>query len=341
MAAMESPARTTVLVVDDERPLVHLVRSYLEREPFRVIDAWLSAAEGDPSDLWFTSVLSAQLFPELLVKGQHAFAAMLDAHAAREYFTDGPGDLSNLGVATTATGWGGGQLVDAWPATPDGNEYRRVRTSDVETLLIGGALDVSTPPQIATNELLPYLPNGHEVVLAGFGHRQPVHGTAGSRHRLINTFLASGRVDDSLYAPVDVDFTPSTTLGTDRDVHARCDARVRGFDRAVVGVDGAPRAEARQLRAGGRRVVALEVLRHPRPGGMDPRRPDRPDDNAWRHTRQRVLAVVAVCPPIALGIYLAWVHRDWTARSRAIDSRRQPQARTSADGSGSTQQPAC
>jgi pimeloyl-ACP methyl ester carboxylesterase len=65
---------------------------------------------------------------------------------------------------------GHGALVDAWPAAPDKREYSQVRTSNVETLLIGGELDFSTPPQAATKELLPYLPNGHEVVLPGIGH---------------------------------------------------------------------------------------------------------------------------------------------------------------------------
>ncbi len=32
------------------------------------------------------------------------------------------------------------------------------------------ALDFATPPQVATKELLPYLPNGHQVVLPGLGH---------------------------------------------------------------------------------------------------------------------------------------------------------------------------
>lgn len=46
----------TVLVVDDERPLVHLVRSYLERERFRVIEAFdgrqaLDAARTEAPDV--------------------------------------------------------------------------------------------------------------------------------------------------------------------------------------------------------------------------------------------------------------------------------------------------
>lgn len=54
--------------------------------------------------------------------------------------------------------------------SPEENEYGSVHTSKVETLLISGELDFSTPPQLATEELLPYLPNGHQVVLEEFGH---------------------------------------------------------------------------------------------------------------------------------------------------------------------------
>ena len=91
-----------------------------------------------------------------------------------------------------------------------------MRDSSVETLLIGGNLDFATPPQTATRELLPHLPNGHQVVLPGLGHTddfwsyQPQAGA-----HLVNTFLDSGRVDASRYTPNRVDFDagfPQTTL---------------------------------------------------------------------------------------------------------------------------------
>ena len=154
------------------------------------------------------------MFPELFVRGQYAAAAMLDAQAARDYFARGQGELSNLARAATAFSWGGGVLADSWPAAPEEGTYSRVRTSEVETLLIGGELDPMTPPQVATTQLLPYLPNGHQVVLPGFGHQGTVfreQPEAGSR--LINTFFDSGQVDDSLYVPASIDFTPSMTFG--------------------------------------------------------------------------------------------------------------------------------
>src|SRR5207253_1824242 len=136
-----------------------------------------------------------------------------DADTAKRYFASGDhrGE-SILGNPGTRFMWGGGELADAWPANANENEYDRVRTSRVNTLLIGGALDFATPPQVATKELLPYLPNGHQVVLAGLGHttsfwtEQP----RASSH-LVNTFFDSGRVDKSLYTPMTVDFTPDVT----------------------------------------------------------------------------------------------------------------------------------
>ena len=108
-------------------------------------------------------------------------------------------------------------MLRAWPANASDNEYSRVRTSTVPTLLIGGTLDFATPAVGATKELFPYLPNGHQVVLAELGHstsfwsEQPKAST-----RLLNAFLDSGKVDDSLYTHQAVDFTPDvpqTALG--------------------------------------------------------------------------------------------------------------------------------
>ena len=58
MAGMAT-STPTVLVVEDERPLEHLVRSYLEREQFRVVEAFdgrqaLDAARAEGPDVIVT-----------------------------------------------------------------------------------------------------------------------------------------------------------------------------------------------------------------------------------------------------------------------------------------------
>jgi pimeloyl-ACP methyl ester carboxylesterase len=283
------------------------------------IDGWLSAAEGDPSGFWITSVLADLMLPEMFVRGQYAAAAMLDAQAGGDYFAGGPGDLSNLGRAATSFGWAGGRLGDGWPAAPEDAEYRSVRTSDVETLIIGGELDFATPPQVASEELMPYLPNGHEVVLPGFGHTETLfreQPEAGSQ--LINTFFDSGQVDDSAYVPQNVDFTPTMTFGDiakvtlaamltlavltvlslllmARRVHTRgrigrkSSAFVRSIYALVLGL-------------GGWFLGALVVLVTMPAVSID----------------NELLVILSVGVPIGVATFLAWVHRDWPARKRAI-----------------------
>jgi hypothetical protein len=90
----------------------------------------------------------------------------------------------------------------------------QVRPSNTETLLVGGTLDAATPAQNATRELLPNLANGHQVLLAGLGHTDDFWSyEQKAGNQLINTFYDSGRVDDSLYSHISVDFEPSVTQG--------------------------------------------------------------------------------------------------------------------------------
>ena len=129
-----------------------------------------------------------------------------------------------------------------WPTpgrpTPDENEYSRVRTSNVETLLIGGELDFATPPQIATKELLPYLPNGHQVVLPGFGHTARFWTRAAGRRHPADQHLPRQRPGRRL-----------ALRAADRRLHARghADGARQGHRRH----DGRPRAPHGALAARG------------------------------------------------------------------------------------------
>jgi pimeloyl-ACP methyl ester carboxylesterase len=280
------------------------------------LSSWLSAADDDASGFWFQSLLGDLAFPALGVWGDYAAVATIDAQASRTYFSSGEhGDNSNLGYAATAFIWGGGQLTDAWPAGPDDDEYDVVRPSNVETLLISGELDFATPPQAATEELLPSLPNGHQVVLPGFGHSTSIwteQQAAGTR--LINTFLSTGRVDDSLYEPQPVDFTPEVTQS----------ALGKGIAGAMVGL-----AALTVLS-----ILWMAVRRKPRFGRKTSpilrslyaivlglggwfagvllvitTMPGTPLDDPW-------LATISVGSPVGLGVYYAWLDRGWPARTK-------------------------
>jgi pimeloyl-ACP methyl ester carboxylesterase len=178
------------------------------------IDTLLDADEGDGSGAWLMSLMTQAIFPRIQVWGDVAAVGRADAAHARRFFAAHADRGSVIGSPGTDFLMAGGRLFDSWPASPDENLYTRVRDSNVETLLIGGRLDVATPPQNGTRELLPHLSKGREVVLPDIGHTDDFwtyQTPAGNR--LINTFLDSGRVDTSLYRRTTVDFTPALGHG--------------------------------------------------------------------------------------------------------------------------------
>jgi hypothetical protein len=179
------------------------------------LDAWRAAATGDASGLWFQSLASALLFPRAQVWGDSAAMGRIDSAAARRHFDAGRVASSVLGDPGNRLLWAGGALADAWPAGPQEDIYSRVRDSDVPTLLISGELDGSTPAANATRDLLPHLRNGHQVILAGFGHTTDFwNQQVGAGNRLINQYMDTGRVDASRYVPQKIDFTPSLSHAT-------------------------------------------------------------------------------------------------------------------------------
>ncbi len=90
-------------------------------------------------------------------------------------------------------------MGDSWPEVPISAELLRVQPSSVETLLVNGNIDYSTPPQ-SINKILPMLRKGQHVILSEFGHTgdfwryQPK-----ARLQLLTSFYNTGIADNSLY----------------------------------------------------------------------------------------------------------------------------------------------
>jgi pimeloyl-ACP methyl ester carboxylesterase len=299
-----------------------LMESTSEQAPISspmTLNSWLSAAKGDASGFWFMSLMADIAFPESFVWGEVAATGIQDAPTAEAYYSAGGDRGSILGNPATEFIWAGGGLADAWPHNPSDNQYSRVQTTKVETLLIGGTLDFATPLKGATNELLPHLPNGHQVVLAEFGHStdfwtyQPEAST-----RLVNTFFDSGKVDDSLYTHRTMDFTPDVTQT----------ALAKGIAGTMVGlailaVLSLVWMSRRVRRRGsfGRKAGASLRSLYPLVLGLGgwflgamvvmTTMPATPLDS-------EVLAGLSIGLPIGLGIYWAWVRRDWSAHTKAV-----------------------
>jgi pimeloyl-ACP methyl ester carboxylesterase len=170
-----------------------------------VIDAYLSG----PGSLWAMSVLGELQLPDSIVWGEFASFAMIDAPAAQRFYRAGGDPGSILRSDGTNFLWGGPSgYATVWPDSPDNEPYRTARSSTVETLLVSGSVDFSTPARLAT-DLLPLLPHGRQVILPELGHTADFwEYDADAGRRLLNTFYDSGKADDSQFRLRPITFDP-------------------------------------------------------------------------------------------------------------------------------------
>ncbi len=283
------------------------------------LDSWISAAQGDPSGLWLLSLMSDITLPQSFTWGEFASIGMADAQPAERYFGSGAGGGSIIGNPFTEFLWGAGGLVHAWPVNPGENQYTSAQNSNVPTLLIGGTLDFETPAQNATKELLPHLPNGHQVILSGLGHADDFwYYEPKASTQLLTTFYDTGRVDTSRYTQHMVSFAPSPTQSA---IAKDLLGAMIGFAALAalwllwVALRVRKRGAAGRKTSVATRTIVLLVL------GL----------GGWfgaalvvltlwpaLSLSSELLGILAPSVPIALGLYLAWTHRDWDRATKSL-----------------------
>jgi pimeloyl-ACP methyl ester carboxylesterase len=301
--------------------MFHSTRAAAPLNAPTLVDAWLAAQDGDAAGMWAMSVLADLTIPSSFVWGEFASFGMIDAPAAERYYAASGDPGSTLGNAATDLLWGGPDgLHKVWPDSPDNAEYRTLRRSDVETLVISGTVDFTTPAQLSTDELMPSLAKGRQVKLADMGHSADFWGNqrdAGTR--LLTGFFDSGAVDESGYRPQPVDFEVGFATMSRM-------ARIL----AGVAVGGALLALL---------LLGWMALRVRRRGGFGPRA------GAWLRfltplplgiggwllavflmwtvwprlfVGDAVVAVPSIGLAVGLGTWLAWVRRDRAATTRRL-----------------------
>ena len=171
-------------------------------------DIYISAENGDASGLALMSLMYDMMIPSYMTWGELAVKGVsTDYDPTRDYLAEMKPADSILGAPMSEFIWSGAQAMD-WSIEMIPAELRQVRPSDVETLLVSGNIDATTPAQWATEELLPSLKNGQQVILSEFGHTDDVWGLQPEATvHLLTTFYDTGEVDDSLftYQPMNFD----------------------------------------------------------------------------------------------------------------------------------------
>jgi pimeloyl-ACP methyl ester carboxylesterase len=173
-----------------------------------VFDAWLAAEKGDSSGFALMSLAYDLVMPTIFTWGDLAAKGVNSDFDPERDYNDLRVQDTILGAPLSLLIWQPGS--QAWPAYPMANEFRRVQPSEVETLLINGSLDFSTPIEIGRDELLPALKNGKLVTLAEMGHTNDFWSVnPDAADRLLVSFYASGQADDSGFTYLPMDFKVS------------------------------------------------------------------------------------------------------------------------------------
>jgi pimeloyl-ACP methyl ester carboxylesterase len=173
----------------------------------RVFDAYVAAERGDPSGLALMSFAYNYVVPSMATWGDFASkATSADLDTVRDFRRDLEPPGMPLGSPMNVLAWGPSAYF-RWPTQRLSEEFRQLRRSDVETLLLSGNLDFSTPAEFATREILPCLTHGRQVILSECGHVGDVWYVHTANTRLmLTTFYRTGVPNVSLNSYVPMDF---------------------------------------------------------------------------------------------------------------------------------------
>ena len=226
---------------------------------------------------------------------------------------------SNLGDAATAFVWGGGELADELAGRarrgrvqPDASDERR----DADDQRRAGLLDPA--PGRDVDAAVPCA-TAIRWSCAGTATRTASPRSSPRPARTSSTRTSTpARSTARSYKPQRVDFTPDVTQTALGKGFAGGIDRAALPDGALARADGAPRAQARAASAARPACCCGRSNRRPRPRRLAPRRPHRDLDEPGVPVDGELFSAVTIGAPIGLGVYLAWVRRDWSARTKAI-----------------------
>jgi pimeloyl-ACP methyl ester carboxylesterase len=176
----------------------------------RLFDAYVAAEHGDYSGLAVLSysyddeVGSREYWCEYFSK---VLSCGLDPSRDLVQEMDPPGTIigsPSVKLLLGAASQGG------WPITPIPQEYCKMESCGVETLVVMGNLDPSSPLDYI-QELMPYFRRGQLAILSDMGHMDPSILQPEAFNHLGERFYSKGIVDTSKYVFNRIDFEPEET----------------------------------------------------------------------------------------------------------------------------------
>lgn len=176
-----------------------------------VFDAYFKAAnKGDYSLLY-----AMQKFVDIGTKGaaigeMSAKGFSADYQEGMDYRKTLKDESTVLGGTVSMQYWG---IASAFIMKMLPEEYRKLRVSSTETLVISGDLDVSTPSDYARDELMPSLKNGEQLILKNMSHAD-IFKKVIKNSEFLSKYFNTGEIDKSEILKVDtIDFIPKMKFG--------------------------------------------------------------------------------------------------------------------------------
>ena len=170
-----------------------------------VFDSYAAAEKGDYSGLALMSIAFNYVFPDMFVWGDLATKAVsIDFDSTKIFSTiDQPGEP--LGSSMDKLLWEPLKYYH-FPIEMIPDSLRTFVNSNVETLILSGSIDFSTPAECG-KEFLTYLKNGKQVIISEAGHVGDIlYLQPDATNALIADYINKGVVDTSKLKYVPMDF---------------------------------------------------------------------------------------------------------------------------------------
>lgn len=140
---------------------------------------------------------------------QKGFSADFDPEIDYREFLRSFDETTTLGANYALLLWGSS---GTWQSESIPDEYKKLRESSTNTLILSGDLDVSTPADYATEKLMPFMNNAQQLIFENMSHMDVAKAQPTSYRSIINEYFLSGNVSESLFSDQKIDFKPKYRL---------------------------------------------------------------------------------------------------------------------------------
>jgi hypothetical protein len=214
LAFIQKPEQLSLFRLDSDKiKAASFLLLLSKKSAVMVFDTYRKAAlKKDYSGLYLMQLAYDYLIPKMMLPMGDCISKSVSADydPAINYRQLFRPDSASIGAPMSLLSWGG---FGKFPIKMIDEEYRKPKTSYTETLMISGNLDNSTPAEIAADELLPWLPNGKQIILEDMAHCGDLIWLQHNAYKhMVLKYFDEGVVDATQFKHDPVSFKPEKSI---------------------------------------------------------------------------------------------------------------------------------